>query len=287
MNQSWFLYALFATICFGVGGALMKMPAARQQNRFVMAFWSVGFPFLFSLLVFWRHLNTTTPRLLWIAVMWGFFFSVARILYIESYHYADTNVVTPMTSSMGILFTFANGLLLFHDHLSLLEFLGLVTAFSAVAVFAFENKGHQSLKKLAYVLIILSLCSVTYKIFQKMGVDSGDIYAFQIWQFLFAAVFLFMLFALRHKDEIKKWHVHLSGPGILSGCMMGFLSFAGGIAYNISLTRGSFTLVNILMAMYLPVTIFTSYLLFQEQFTRRKAMLLGLALLSIILIRLG
>ncbi len=274
-------------ICFGVGGALMKMPAARQQNRFVMAFWSVGFPFVLSLLVFWKHLPSTTSRLLWIALLWGLFFSVARILYIESYHYADTNVVTPMTSSMGILLTFASGLFLFHDRLSLLEFLGLVTAFSAVALFAFENKGHQSLKKLIYVLIILSLCSVTYKIFQKMGVDSGDIYVFQIWQFLFASLFLFLLFALRHKDEIRQWHIHLSGPGIMSGCMMGLLSFAGGIAYNIALTRGSFTLVNILMAMYLPVTIFTGYLLYQEKFTKRKALLLVLALASIVLIRLG
>ena len=86
---------------------------------------------------------------------------------------------------------------------------------------------------------------------------------------------------------MKKWYIYLGGPGIVSGCMMGLLSFAGGIAYNIALTRVSFTLVNILMAMYLPVTIFTSYLLFQEQFTKRKAMLLVLALASIVLIRLG
>lgn len=50
---------------------------------------------------------------------------------------------------------------------------------------------------------------------------------------------------------------------------------------------GAFTLVNAIHAMYLPVTIFTGNLLFQEQFTKRKALLLFLALCSIVLIRLG
>lgn len=286
MNQSWFFYSLFATICFGVGGALMKMPAARQQNRFVMAVWSVGFPFLLSLIVFRNHLSATTFRLLGLAVVWALFFSIVRILYIQAFHYADTNVVTPVTNTINIILTVASGLLIFSDRLSILEFLGVLLAFATIASFAFGKHGFTS-RNLLLLMLVISICSVGYKIFQKMGVDAGDLYVFQILQFGFATVFLFLLFAFFHRSDIKQWHNHLRGPGIVSGCMMGLLSFVGGISYNIALSRGTFTLVNAIHSMYLPVTIFSGYLLYHEQFTRRKAFLLALALASIILIRLG
>jgi len=286
-ESSWFLYSLFATICFGVGGALMKMPAARNQNRFVMAFWSVGFPFLLSLIVFWNHLSATTSRLVWLAIIWALFFSVVRILYIQAFHYADTNVVTPVTNTINIILTVASGLLIFSDRLSVLEFFGILLAFATLTLFAFGKQSFNFSRNLLLLFFVISICSVGYKIFQKIGVDAGDLYAFQILQFGFATVFLFLLFAFFHRNEIAKWHSHLRGPGIISGCMMGLLSFAGGISYNIALSRGEFTLVNAIHSMYLPVTIFTGYLLFHEQFTKRKALLLFLAICSIVLIRLG
>lgn len=265
----------------------MKMPAARNQNRFVMAVWSVGLPFLLSLIVFWNHITASTPRLVWIAVIWALFFSVVRILYIQAFHYADTNVVTPITNTINIILTVASGLVIFSDRLSMLEFIGILLAFATLALFAFGKRDMQYSRGLFMLMLIISICSVAYKIFQKIGVDSGDLYTFQILQFGFATVFLFLLFAFFHRTEITKWHSHLSGPGITSGCIMGVLSFAGGIAYNIALSRGAFTLVNAIHSMYLLVTIFCGYLLFQERFTRRKALLLFLTLCSIVLIRIG
>ena len=110
----------------------MKMPAARNQNRFVMAVWSVGLPFLLSLIVFWNHITASTPRLVWIAVIWALFFSVVRILYIQAFHYADTNVVTPITNTINIILTVASGLVIFSDRLSMLEFIGILLAFATL-----------------------------------------------------------------------------------------------------------------------------------------------------------
>ncbi len=265
----------------------MKMPAARNQNRFVMAFWSVGMPFILSLVVFWSHISAIRSRLVLIAVIWALFFSIVRILYIQAFHFADTNVVTPVTNTINIILTVASGLLIFGDKLTMVEFIGILLAFVTLSLFAFGKHSFGFSRNLLILMPVIAICSVSYKIFQKIGVDSGDLYAFQILQFGFASFFLFLLFAFFHRNEIASWHSHLKGPGILSGCMMGVLSFFGGIAYNISLDRGSFTLVNAIHSMYLPITIFAGYILFKETFTKRKAFLLVLALGSIVLIRLG
>ena len=146
--MSWYAYSIFATICFGIASAVHKIPAAREQNFFVAAVWSVVVPFVLSLIFFWESISHASGALLLISAAWAFFFSISRYLYFEIFRHADLNFITPFTATIQLILTTVVGLLFFQDQISL----------------------HQSI-------------GIAYKIFQKLGSTGYDLGAFIIYQF--------------------------------------------------------------------------------------------------------
>ncbi|OGN29319.1 MAG: hypothetical protein A3A33_03835 [Candidatus Yanofskybacteria bacterium RIFCSPLOWO2_01_FULL_49_25] len=287
MSHAWFLYSLVATVSFAVVGVLFKLPAVKNHNIFVASFWSVFAPLPFALIFFYRSLVHTDWTMLWISAVWAFFFVIVRFLYLKAYQYADTNLVTPITSTLGFVGVVLVGVLGFHDYLSSLQMLGIGVAVITILLLI---QSHWRAKQAGYLwllLAVISAASVTYKIFQKIGADSLDIQAFQVYQFAFASLFLFILYGIFHASEIKKWPSQLTAGGMFSGSLIGFFSFVGGYAYNLALTKGPFTLINVIHSLYIIGTIFLGVIIFREKLSKSKVLAIGLAVVSAILIRLG
>ena len=69
--------------------------------------------------------------------------------------------------------------------------------------------------------------------------------------------------------------------------MIGILSFFGGYALYLALTKGPFPLITSIHSLYILITALTAYVLFNEKLTPRKIVLLLFAIIAIILIRVG
>ena len=287
MHLSWFTYAVFAMICFGIGSAIHKMPAARGQNSFVASVWSVVIPFLLGLIFFWRSLAYVSGRLLLISVAWALCFSISRYLYFEIFRHADINFVTPFTAVVQLILTSLVGILFFHDQINLYQGIGILLSIAIAFAFMKKKAGFSYPSIVGWLLFIVTISSMGYKIFQKLGASSFDLEAFLILQFAFSSLFLILLFAIAHRNEVRQWHRHLSGGGAATGMVMGAFSFVGGYAYNAALASGPFSLVNVIYSLYILVGVALGYFLYKEELTRKKIALIVLAVVAIVLIRLG
>ena len=69
--------------------------------------------------------------------------------------------------------------------------------------------------------------------------------------------------------------------------MIGVFGFFGGYAFLTALTKGPFSLITSIHSLYIFITALASYLLFKERLTKKKIILLFLAIVAILLIRLG
>src|SRR3989338_3781625 len=284
--DSWYFYSIFATICFGIASAVHKIPAARGQNFFVASVWSVVVPFVLSLIFFWKSIFHASGALLLISAGWALFFSISRYLYFEIFRHADLNFVTPFTATIQLILTTIVGLLFFQDKISFHQGIGIVLAIAITLAFIKKKAGFSYSPLVARFILVVTVSSIAYKIFQKMGSTGYDLGAFIIYQFAFASLFLILLFIIAHRNEVGLWRGHLSGSGAKVGVFMGIMSFTGGYAYNYALSVGPFSLVNGINSLYILVTIAMGYFLYKEELTLKKILLILLAIVAIILIRL-
>ena len=286
-HLSWFTLSIIATLCFGIGGALQRFPAAHGHNRFVASFWSVFLAFVLCVIFFFHSLATTTWQLLAISALWGLFFATTRFTYYEIFRTSETNAIVPLTSVIQLVLSVATGFILFDDSVSVWQIVGIVSALGCTLLFFSRHSGIRYTTMITWLIGLVTISSLGYKIVQKYGVDSFHPNAFLTYQFGFTALFLFVVFGVVHWHDRRIWHQQLFEGGAKSGSAMSLFSFVGGYAYNIALTKGPFSLVSTIYSLYIVVTVVLGYLVLKETLTWRKVALLILALVSVVFLRLG
>ena len=71
------------------------------------------------------------------------------------------------------------------------------------------------------------------------------------------------------------------------GVLLGTLSFFGGYVYYLAIDRGPFSLVIAIHSLYIIVTACIAAYLFKEKVSKKRLVLIFLAIIAIVLIRLG
>jgi drug/metabolite transporter (DMT)-like permease len=284
MTFSWFPFSLLATLLFGIGMTFYKLPSAKQQNKFVATFWSLLIPTILAVIFFHTYIPLTTPAMLWVAATWGVFFACIVLLQMYALDHVDTNVLFPLTTTASLVITVLIGIFFFNEHVTLLQLLGIVLAI--ISIFLFLYKGG----KLRYSWLLVSigsgiiLLSSFNKVLQKVVARNFDIHAFQIYQYLFASLFSFLVYIIIHRHD---WKSHIFSGGMRIGGLIGIFSFFGGFSLYLALERGPFSLITSIHSLYVLITALTAYFLFKEKLTCKKILLLLLAIIAIILIRIG
>ncbi|MFA7308656.1 MAG: DMT family transporter [Patescibacteria group bacterium] len=284
MNLSWFPYSIAATIIFGIAMALYKLPAAKSHNRFATAFWSLLVPAILALLFFYPYLYLSTPAMIWTALIWGVTFTGIVLLQMYALSHVDTNVLFPITTTASLILTVLVGMLFFHEYPSLVQALGILLAIGVI--FSFLSKGG----RLQYSNMVIAVGTAIFtisafnKVLQKIIAGQFDIHAFQIYQYGFAALFSLALYLFLHR---KNWRKELFGGGLKAGSLIGVFSFLGGYSLYIALTKGPFPLITSIHSLYIIITALVAYLLFGEKLTKKKIFLLFIAVIAVVLIRVG
>ena len=284
MELSWFVFSLSATILLGIGMALYKVPSFKKESRFVTTFWVMVIPFILSLIFFNQYLGLSSIGMIIIALLWGISFSLLVTLQMYALKKIDTNALFPVTSTLSLVVAIILGFLLFKEIISLPQFFGIVLVIILVYFYLYKKKKLQYSKEFLFAGLGIIFFSVLNKIIQKIIANNYDIHAYQIFQYFWAVIFSFLIILYFHKKDFKKY---FSKTSFLSGGLIGLFSFFGGYALLTALTKGPFTLIMAIHSIYIFVTALTGALLFKEKLSKKIILLLILAILALIIIRIG
>lgn len=274
-----------ATILFGLSTVVHKLPTMRDYSKTLTTFWSIATSFVLSILFFYSYLELTSKATLIIALTWGASFAILRLLQITLLKHMDTNTLFPISTTGSLVLSLLFGFLIFGEKVSLLQGAGILLVILVIFAFSY-GKGkitdYWQLISMATLMIIFSAAS---KILSKVAVDSVDIHSFQIYQYGFGAFFAGLILMGRHVKNGRG--SSFFGGGMKVGVALGTFSFFGGYAFLLALVNGPFTLVTSIHSLYILITAITGYYFLKENLTARKIFLIILAILAVLLIRLG
>lgn len=284
LAHSWFFFSVTATILFGIGSALFKLPSVKNQDRLATMLWVFVTQTALALLFFLRPTTHFTLETIGTGALWGTTFGILTILQMYALAHVDTNTVFPVTTTGSLIVTIAAGILLFHESPSAVQWLGIFLAIFTIFLFLTKGKRLQYNKYILFIGCTIMVVSAFNKLVQKFATNHFDIGAYQIAQYAAGVIFITVLYLVTHR---KNWRIHLSAEALKIGSGIGVLTFLGGYSIIIALTKGPFPLITAIHSTYTLVTAVIAAFLFKEKLTAKKLILIGLAILAVIIIRLG
>jgi len=284
MGTSWFVFSILATLSFGIGMALYKVPSFKKQSRYVTAFWAMIIPLVLSIIFFNSFLYLSSWEMVLAAGIWGIAFSLLVMFQMYALKYVDTNALFPITSTISLVVTLVVGFLIFNELISLVQFLGILIVLVIVYVYLYKKDKLQYSNTILFTGLGIIAFSAFNKLLHKFVATSFDIHAYQIYQYLFAAIFSFLILAWVHRKNIKK---AFSKKSFFAGGLIGIFSFLGGYSWLIALTKGSFVLVTSIHSLYILITALTGFFLFKEKLNKKIILLIIGAILALLLMKLG
>lgn len=281
---SWFWFSISATIFFGISMVFYKTPSFNGHSRSATSFWSFFVPFLLSLIFFFKYLPNTSSGMLILALLWGFSFACLVSFQMYALSHVDTNVLFPINTTASLVFSVLLGLLIFGGSLSILQVIGILLVILIVFCFVYKKGKFQYSPLVLKLFSAMLVFGVFNKLLQKFVADSFDIHAYLIYQYMFAVIFSLIIFFFLEKGDWKKLFTIASAK---NGFLIGIFSFLGGYALLIALAKGPFALITSIHSLYIIITAILASFLFKEKLTLLKIILILLAILAIILIKIG
>ena len=262
-----------------------KFPSSKSVNRYGVLFWSLLLSLILSIIFFSEYFSTYQFDMIFLALMWGSSFASLSLLQMYALQHVDTGTLFPITSTLSLVITLVFGFFAFEHDMGILQLCGVVFAVLAVFLLLYKKGRLEHSRHVIGIGLTIICLSAGNKFIQKIVADGVDIRVFQIYQYFFAAFFALLVFLVSEKSfKINKL---FERKQIYFGSLIGILGFFGGYALLIALTKGPFALVFSVHSSYIFVVALAGYIFFQEYLSFRKVVALLLAVLSILLIRLG
>lgn len=282
-DLSWFPWSIGATITLGVMAALFKLPSHRGESAQGATFWSIFTMLLLSLLFFHNSIGTTTWVALFWSAVWGINYAILSATQMYALKHVDTNSLYPVTSTSALVLSVSWGLIFFSSQLSWVQLAGIILTIATIYLFLYKGKHVQYSPGILRVGASIIAFSTLGKLAQKIAVGYISTELFQIYTALFGAVFLLIVLFFFDKTNLIS---NLRGSW-RSGVLIGIPAFLGGYLFLGALVRGPFAPITAIHSFYTIITALVAWIFFGEQLTKRKVFLIFLAIVAVLLIRLG
>lgn len=282
--NSWFLNSIIAMFAFGGMQALFKVPAAKGYNKFTYSV--LGFiAALILSFVFFKDAISFDAHTMLLGLLWGMANASIVLLQMVILKKLDTNASFPITSLGSHVLVIIIGILFFNDVLSLVQVIALIGTFLLVGFYNHTNKhitlGNGLLPIATGIILLSTFIKFVQKIASSVSV-TGD-YVF--WQFFFATIAtLCILFLSKNNQSVER---KIDGKLLLWSALVGALTFIGTISMVKALSTGPFSLVYTINTFYILVSSIVAWKLFGEKLTRQKIVFILLAIVVLLLIKLG
>ena len=292
LSVHWWVYALMSMFFLGCAMSVFKIPSINKDvtNNGLNVWFSI-FLMVLATIFFYPTNGIFNPdtKLIIVAIAFtqGILLTLRTLLQTKALSMFRANDLFPTTSVSGLVIIIFIGILFFHDHLSLTRDLGIILA--VITIYLFARKGNPiTLEKKAIIFWIgIVTLSVAGNLSNKFAADIGDLHTFLFYSYIATLVSsLFMLSLTKLSGgEIKKQVIHI---GALSyGIISAILAFFGSWSLLQALTLGPVSAVQTINSSYVFVTSIVVWFIFDEKLTTRKMFLIFLAVLAMILIRVG
>jgi drug/metabolite transporter (DMT)-like permease len=282
--DSWFLNSIVAMVAFGGMQALFKVPAAKGYNKFIYSVLGFTVASILSLIFFWEDISFDAHTML-LAFAWGIANASFVLLTMVILKRLDTNASFPITSLGSHVLVVIIGIFFFNDILSVLQVAALIGTFLLIGFYNHTNKHITLSNGLIPIAGGIILLSTFIKFIQKSGSISTVIGDYIFWQLCFSAiasVFILLLTKNNQSGERK-----LDGKLLIWSALVGTLTFVGTVAMVKALSVGPFSLVYTINTFYILVSSIVAWMFFEEKLTRQKVLFILLAIIVLVLIKIG
>lgn len=281
-EKVWFLGAILTTVCFGVNNVILKWSTQKGYSKINLQFF-----FYFSALFLTAaygigfgefKLNLTTFIL---GAVIGILNANGNIQMSKAYEKGPASLTAPIISSNTIL-PVLSAALIFHEHISTLQWSGILLILSSVVAIQYTPK---RLKKgtnysswiFRIILAFLSfgILGVLMKLSSILHISSINIL---ISMYGGGSAYLFMLM-IKNKEKISK-------PVVKFGTLIGTISVIGYSSYFFALQTGIASIVFPIVSLNCLVVVFAGCFIFNERLKAYQIIGVLSALLGIVLTKL-
>lgn len=281
----WFPYAVIATISLGIAIGLYKLPTIKNHSIFFSAFYTNLWALLFVVILFSSHLKTTIGAISWYGFIWGIFFAANMILQKMILKKIETNAVFPVTSAISNVVTILIGFFVLSESVSLLQLLAIVIVILCVFLFTRKKEDFPLNTQTVLLCTGIIVTSIISKYIQKAGAVHSEFSSMLFYQYFGAAAFAILIGLFMERKDVRGtlWNKKL----IQNAGLIGLFTFLGGYFIVKALAVGPLSGVYSIQPAYTFVAALLGAWLFKEHLTKRKVFLILLALVGVILIKIG
>ncbi|MES2471096.1 MAG: EamA family transporter [Patescibacteria group bacterium] len=282
--DSWFFNSILAMAAFGGMQALLKVPAAKGYSKFVYSVLSFAVALILSFVFFRSDISFDVHTMLF-GFAWGIANAAYVLLQMQILKRLDTSESFPITSLGSHVLVVIIGIFFFNDILSALQTAALIGTFLLIGFYNHTNKHITLSNGLIPTAAGIILLSTFIKFIQKSGSISSVTGDYIFWQLFFATIASVLILLLTKNKRLAERKV--DGKLIIWSSLAGILFFAGTVAMVKALTTGPFSLVYTINTFYILVSSIVAWKLFGEKLTRQKVLFILLAIVVLVLIKVG
>jgi drug/metabolite transporter (DMT)-like permease len=281
----WFPYAIIATVCLGISIGLYKLPSIKNHSVFFSAFYTNLWALLLVVILFSSHLKTTIGAISWYGFVWGIFFAANMILQKMILKKMETNAVFPVTSAISNVVTILIGFFVLSESVSLLQLLAIVIVLVCVFLFTRKKEDFPLTSETIVLCTGIILTSIISKYIQKAGAVHSEFSSMLFYQYFGAAAFAILIGLFIERKNVRG--ALLNRRLIQNSGIIGLFTFLGGYFIVKALAVGPLSGVYSIQPAYTFVAALLGAWFFKENLTKRKVFLILLALIGVILIKIG
>jgi drug/metabolite transporter (DMT)-like permease len=284
---SWYVLSIIALILMGTQRFLYKVSAERKCHT---AWTTFSFMATVALISSGAFLLSGEPlarerELLLIAAVNSGSFVIGTLSHIEALKHIPASVAYPLIRlNMVVVIVFS--VFFFRDHISVYQIVGIGTAIGVILILTKEAEEHKESTRNTKRGIVLVFLSVISGAISSISSKFAAMYVNKLG-FMALAYAMGMMFSLGMVNklggkEVKRNHKE----AFLIGFMMGLINFAGFYLFLKALSLGPLSIIVSITGMHFVIAIFLSALIYKENLNSRRILGIGLAVLSIVLLRL-
>jgi len=291
--MDWFIYTIIYTVIYGVINFMYKVAAVHKLPSYRIVNRSAATISVLSLIII-LVTQSEFLNLKWILIFSAInstFFGLGSIVKIQSLKKIPSSFAFPITK-MNSAFLIIYALIIFNENPTLQQWSGILISFAILAYISVnikQDKTAQIDKKQQLAGVLLALLAAFST---SISMLTGKFASTEVpkLNYIFTSYTLVMIYTfIINKTIYRKAEKPAKQDRkkiILFGSIIGVLNFAGYYLVLTAFSTGPLSLIQGISSNSFIIPILLSIFIFKEKFTYKNAIVVALAILSILLIKL-
>ena len=285
--ETWVIYAIFSLFTAWIVNFWYKIITKRWYNTSYVSFFAylsaATFAWMYYLYNNFDSLNVMSGYFIILLALWNtFFFFLSTLSRVKALYNVDTTIFFPLYKTFFPILMTATSFLIFNETLELKDLIGIILGICVplLLITKSENVVQKNLKTGLIFILLTSLFAWIATIFPKIiNVKNLDLDFFifmwlLVWTFFSAVSYKF--FDKNSKREYTKKGIFPFAITLWMIQFLGFYAFTYALEWNlaIAVTINSFSIL---------IPIILSVIFYKEEMTKKKAFVIFLSIVSVIL----